>query len=947
MNTRIKHIKKNLILIVSSKRYRFLFSFFIIFIASFFLSDSVFAQEQKVKPGVLEKIWSYILYATIGFFLEVAIKLVGHLLTLGIYLLHIVVGYNDFINTTVVTVGWETVRDIANIFFVLILLAIAIGTILNQENYHYKRALPRMVIMAIVINFSKVICGLIIDVAQLFAFQFVHIIKTIGPQQLFVSLGITRMFTIIETGFSQEALTAMDFVLGLGVGLIFLIIALIVVGVYLLIFVSRIVALWILIVLSPLAFFLAAWPSSKAQGYAKEWWDYFLKYVFIGPVLAFFLWLAFTATARDGILNLQSTKGQVFKGGLASEITSPENLARFIVTIGLLIVGLVAASRAGVAGSELARSAIGKMKGVAQKAALFPGKFAWGRTKWAGRYFDETAVRPATRWFLQKTPVGKFLTGAAREEKRERKREEAHKNLTAEKGKQLALLGVEKDLQLAPHRLERTSKMIPLESQLQGVKARREQFEKIFSVQFAQARTPQEREALMKDKERRLEEYEKNENDVKLQMANAEEVYKSKTESIEQAFAPRKEKIEGEHAQKEAAIDQQYAYKRGFIRKTFARGGKSGISGNLRLWREGYKNQRARVLKDYELGTRGQVHDIFDTVTTFGKKYANYERRESSKAVNEEQKALHEATDGHTEQVVDEFFEAVASNDALRIAAAWRELASNVDLNEVGKGKEVERLQPVFEKALRERYLGKTKNIFLDANGNRSSGVVSEQHIQDIMKKWKEKGTVNPAVIASVMHHTLLKAYKNEDIAARESAIISGIALSKGQGITYGSEQWDSQKKSMKFVDMDIQLDESGNVGNLEYGREAANALASKLKNSESRRFGSIAHPDLFAIEDYNGRLRGLSAQHKMIYAKFLPPSLIRSTRERPHESRSDRIMKLAESKEFLRDMPVLANELKEFPQRYDLTPEEGQRQAGLILDFVDAIKESATKAKR
>ena len=78
-----------------------------------------------------------------------------------------VLTYNDFINAAAVVKGWAIVRDLCNMFFILILLVIAFATILRVEGYDIKKMVPKLIIMAILINFSKTICGLIIDAADL------------------------------------------------------------------------------------------------------------------------------------------------------------------------------------------------------------------------------------------------------------------------------------------------------------------------------------------------------------------------------------------------------------------------------------------------------------------------------------------------------------------------------------------------------------------------------------------------------------------------------------------------------------------------------------------------------------------------------------------------------------------------------------------------------------
>lgn len=75
--------------------------------------------------------------------------------------------------------GWRLVRDFANIWFILILLFIAIGTILRAQSYQAKKLLPTLLLVALVINFSLPITGFIIDISNIVSFQF---LKAICPE---------------------------------------------------------------------------------------------------------------------------------------------------------------------------------------------------------------------------------------------------------------------------------------------------------------------------------------------------------------------------------------------------------------------------------------------------------------------------------------------------------------------------------------------------------------------------------------------------------------------------------------------------------------------------------------------------------------------------------------------------------------------------------------------
>src|SRR3989344_578078 len=75
--------------------------------------------------------------------------------------------------------AWRLIRDFVNIWFILILLIIAIGTILRAQSYQAKKLLPTLIMVALVINFSMPITGFIIDISNIISFQF---LKAMCPE---------------------------------------------------------------------------------------------------------------------------------------------------------------------------------------------------------------------------------------------------------------------------------------------------------------------------------------------------------------------------------------------------------------------------------------------------------------------------------------------------------------------------------------------------------------------------------------------------------------------------------------------------------------------------------------------------------------------------------------------------------------------------------------------
>jgi len=277
----------------------------------------------------------------VGGVISIFISAFGIILVLVIQGLVKIISYQNFIDSQAVILGWVIVRDICNMFFVVILMIIAFGTILHLENYNYKKWLPKLILMAVLINFSKTICGLLIDVAQVVMLTFVNSFKDIGGANLTDILGISDIITVAKNNPDGGFWTIVGaYVLGL----IYLIIAIVVIATMLMMLVMRLVMIWIYVVLSPVAYLLAAFPGG--QKYSSQWWSEFIKNLIVGPVLAFFLWLS--------LASLSATSSTTGKSLADSAASTPEALIKFVIAIGMLIGGLTISQQIGGAAGGLA-----------------------------------------------------------------------------------------------------------------------------------------------------------------------------------------------------------------------------------------------------------------------------------------------------------------------------------------------------------------------------------------------------------------------------------------------------------------------------------------------------------------------------------------------------------------------------------------------------------------
>ena len=326
-----------------------------------------------------------------------------------------IASYNDYINSTAVNYGWTLVRDMANMFFVVILLVIAFATVLGVESYGWRKLLVKFVLAAILVNFSRVICGVIIDAAQVFMMTFLNGVAAVAVGNI---VNVFHMDSILSlsTSTSADVLTSTSVFVACMVAVFLAAISLATIGGYLVILLSRIVTLWILIVLSPLAFILGILPQTAK--YSSQWWKEFTNSVIAGPILVFFLWLSFAVVGDGNVhgqfggaaFSLESAQNDILateQGGGSSLVIDGvskalewSNLASFIIAIGLLLAGVKATKELGVIGAGALGSAVdfGKKLGMAATGITAARWFGKRQLESGKLIAQNLGLRAMTNW---------------------------------------------------------------------------------------------------------------------------------------------------------------------------------------------------------------------------------------------------------------------------------------------------------------------------------------------------------------------------------------------------------------------------------------------------------------------------------------------------------------------------------------------------------------------
>ncbi|MBI4135244.1 hypothetical protein HY477_00715 [Candidatus Uhrbacteria bacterium] len=326
---------------------------------------------------------------TLGGILGLLLKPLGMFLNALVSILIDVSSYNDFINSLAVVNGWVVVRDVANMFFIIVFLIIAFGTIIGKEEYHYKKLLPKLLILAVLVNFSRTITGVMIDFAQVIMLTFVNGYKAAAGGNFASMFQITELMKFSRdncqptAGNPNAIATPVEVFGAMLLAFVMVLVSVVTVGIIVAVLIVRIVMLWVLIVLSPIAFLAGTFP--QGQKYYSQWWEEFKNNVMVGPMLAFFLWLSLVTVGGGNAgahiaPNLsQPGKNVTFS---CSSVGSSEALISYILGIMMLLVGVQMAQSmggaiGGIAGqgrqilSRMARAGVKGTLGAAVGAASF------------------------------------------------------------------------------------------------------------------------------------------------------------------------------------------------------------------------------------------------------------------------------------------------------------------------------------------------------------------------------------------------------------------------------------------------------------------------------------------------------------------------------------------------------------------------------------------------
>lgn len=354
-------------------------------------------------------------------------------ITLENAVFYTVVKMGSYVNDlSAVGVAWRIFRDIGNIVLIFGFIAIGISTILGVESYGSTKTLPKLLICAVLLNFSLFAAEAVVDVGNLFATEFYTQIRggqaTLSPvsyshdnikgegisNAVMNQLGLQTIYGEALKPASPVLHTGNVWIVGF-FGILLFLTASFVFFSLAFILIARFVVLVLVIIAAPIG--IAGLAIPKLDGYAKQWWGMLIKQTITAPILFLLLYVALavitdakflTGFGATGTSTEASNAASVaylafLNGGNADLSAMGGMLLSFFVAMGLLMAVTMAAKSLGAAGSELALK-IGSAAsfGAAAYGMSLPLNYgSWAGRKLVQRLPNSGATRAAA-WVFRK-----------------------------------------------------------------------------------------------------------------------------------------------------------------------------------------------------------------------------------------------------------------------------------------------------------------------------------------------------------------------------------------------------------------------------------------------------------------------------------------------------------------------------------------------------------------
>ncbi|MDP3900987.1 MAG: hypothetical protein Q8Q38_01420 [bacterium] len=260
-------------------------------------SKTLGSTAQEVR-NLISSIFGFIISLPIMFVLLPLFVVVGALAATSTFLGYVMV---EFVKSTmsigvipgnqeIVQIGYAVSLNLANMILVLMFVIIGLATILRLQNYQMNKLLPTLVIIALLVNFSGVLVGFVVDIGNVVASFFLE--KTVSIHTLADQAkgGLGDIQSLLFGGFENILPNTVSLIARLVVYFIYYLLLALVLFIVMFLFFARIIVLWILAMLAPLAFVAYVFPATKQ--FWGQWWKNLIQWSIIGVPISFFLYIS-------------------------------------------------------------------------------------------------------------------------------------------------------------------------------------------------------------------------------------------------------------------------------------------------------------------------------------------------------------------------------------------------------------------------------------------------------------------------------------------------------------------------------------------------------------------------------------------------------------------------------------------------------------------------------
>jgi hypothetical protein len=264
---------------------------------------------------------------------------------------------NAVYGVVVVDQSWTIIRNFVNMFFILILIIMAFGTIFDLPNYKWQHLLAPFLIAALLVNFSLTIGQYIITIANGLSGIFLKQIGQISGTfaQGFNAVGIaTSGATDLISGTTKVLATSIF-------AIIFLSVVMLAFAAAAIFSLVRIFVLWFLLIISPIAWLGYSLPNLRKQTWS-DWWKHFFCWCFFLPYYLFFVMFAVIFVKNRG--TIPPVPGSDTTAGMTGT-----DFLFYALSLIFLIGGLVIARKMACASGTGLKTVFGKIEGGVRKYA--------------------------------------------------------------------------------------------------------------------------------------------------------------------------------------------------------------------------------------------------------------------------------------------------------------------------------------------------------------------------------------------------------------------------------------------------------------------------------------------------------------------------------------------------------------------------------------------------